>query len=168
MTTKAKLTILRGDVRSPQTKCKRVIVPHCCNTKGIMGAGVALAISYKWPVVTHQYEINCKKYGRDSLGTVDFYEVEDFNFYAEPVTIKIANMIGQLGTISEDNPKPVKYSAIIKCMEQVMMTAINDSAEIHCPKFCSDLAGGNFEFILELIQEIWVDNGIDVFVYEFD
>ena len=26
---------------------------------------------------------------------------------------------------------------------------------------------GNFDFVLELIREIWIDNGIDVTVYEY-
>lgn len=38
---------------------------------------------------------------------------------------------------------------------------------IHCPKFGSLRAGGNWEFILELINETWVDRGINVTIYEY-
>lgn len=30
------------------------------------------------------------------------------------------------------------------------------------------MAGGDWDFILELIREIWLENGIDVIVYEFE
>ena len=38
----------------------------------------------------------------------------------------------------------------------------------HCCKFGSDLAGGKWELIEELIKETWVDRGFDVVVYEFE
>ena len=83
-------------------------------------------------------------------------------------------MIGQDGTVSEDNPKPVRYRALANCMAEVVdyinmiKSQTDNPVVIHTPKFGSDLAGGDFRFILELIKEIWVNAGIDVVVYEFE
>ena len=45
------LTNVYGNVCEPQrTNSDEVaIIPHCCNDKGVMGAGVALALKKKWP-----------------------------------------------------------------------------------------------------------------------
>jgi len=51
------------------------------------------------------------------------------------------------------------YVARIFCRSQ--------KAEIHCPQFGSGLAGGNWEFITELIEDIWVENGLAITVYEY-
>ena len=103
---------------------------------------------------------------KNRLGEICYVEVEP--------NIIIINMIGQDGVMSADNPKPVKYWALQNCMSDIR-TLIgkltshfnNDKPVIHTPKFGPDLAGGNWDFILELIKEQWIDHGIDVVVYEF-
>jgi hypothetical protein len=42
-----------------------------------------------------------------------------------------------------------------------------EAVYICCPKFGSLRSGGNWDFILELIEEIWLNNGIDVTVCEY-
>ena len=144
-----------GDVTEPQREDKNegVIIPHVCNNLGIMGGGVALGLKRKWPEVEELYKkTNC-------LGECSFVKVGD--------NIIVANMIAQNGLISKNNPKPIKYLALIDCMKLVKDWAILDNSVIHCPKFGSLRAGGNFDFVLELIREIWIDNGINVIIYEY-
>ena len=88
-------------------------------------------------------------------------------------------MIAQDGIKNTLNPKPIKYWALIKCMQDTLtVIGILKSNElmfgdksskyvIHCPKFGSLRSGGNFDFILELINETWIDRGIDVVIYEY-
>jgi hypothetical protein len=162
------LKTVKGDVTNPQrTKDNEIVViPHCCNNLGVMGAGVALALKRNWPEVEttyHQYSLD--------LGNVSFYTHKKKNGLIDVV---VANMIGQNGTVSIDNSKPVKYVALVEAMKRVVRVykdiSLRSGREvvIHCPKFGSDLAGGNWDFILELIREIWIENGIDVVVYEFE
>ena len=175
------LRTIGGDVTSPQTTAPNeiAIIPHCCNTLGVMGAGVALALRKKWPGVYNEY----KMMEAMRLGDVSCYIEDDGivgpNQENPKVTTIVYNMIGQLGTVSEDNPKPVKYWALAKAMLNIAKRCKNIRETwdwhpdwkpvpvIHCPKFGSDLAGGNWEFILELIREIWLEAGIDVVVYEY-
>jgi hypothetical protein len=53
-------------------------------------------------------------------------------------------------------------------MEQVGLHAWNHTADIHCPQFGSGLAGGDWNTILLLILELWVDKlpNTDTYVYE--
>jgi len=76
--------------------------------------------------------------------------------------IFVANMIAQNGVRGPENPKPIKYEALVNCMQAVAERSVHRSlqhypVEIHAPKFGSDLAGGNWSFIEELIEEIWKD-----------
>ena len=171
-----KLTVVKGDVRSPQfTKENELaIIPHCCNNLGVMGAGVALALKMKWAKVFDQYkkmESESPNYGlTNRLGENSYASVED--------NIIVVNMIGQNGVVSDNNSIPVKYWALQRCMEAVrseLLPHINCTLDydgmtpvIHTPMFGSDLAGGKWEFILELIREQWLEYGLDVVVYEFE
>lgn len=172
-----KLTVVKGDVRSPQMTNENevAIIPHCCNNLGVMGAGVALALRNKWPEVYNAYTqmADMSTQGlRNRLGELCYARVEN--------DIIVVNMIGQDGTVSLNNPKPVKYWALQKCLETIRMVISETIVSghillgkevkpvIHCPKFGSDLAGGNWDFILEIIREQILEYGIDVVVYEFE
>lgn len=169
----AELRWIKGDITKPQAKeGVHIVIPHVCNNVGAYGAGVAKAIAKKWPAAKEEYEEqinNFKAWQSESmdriLGLVIWEDVEE--------NIKVANMIAQKGLISKRNLCPLKYLALAKSMETVceqireMKTDDHIICEIHCPRFGSLRAGGDWEFIEKLIQEIWVDNGIDVFVYEW-
>ena len=169
-----KLTVVKGDVTNPQrtTPDEIVIIPHCCNTLGVMGAGVALALKKKWPAVYKGYKMTEKQYPnglKDRLGDNSYIEIIDDNH-----KIVVVNMIAQNMFMSHDNPKPIKYIALIDCMKHIatyiedIKLQVNSNVVIHCPEFGGLRAGGNFEFILELIREIWLEHGIDVVIYEFE
>jgi len=93
--------------------------------------------------------------------------------------LMIVNMVAQSSTIGA-NPgsKPIRYEALVSCMGHVRNYCVrrnaellgkctNKPAEIHCPKFGSDRAGGTWEFIEELIAELWLAHDIPVTVYEY-
>jgi hypothetical protein len=184
-----KLKNVRGDVTEPQRSMKDevVIIPHCCNDLGVMGAGVALALKKKYPSVEYYYHKGLEAF-KDSdktvLGTTSSFMVSDGvvgpNQENPKIHTIIYNMIGQHRTGIIDGIIPVKYWALAKAMLAIKTYCVNIRETwdwypdwkpvpvIHCPKFGSDLAGGNWDFILELIREIWLENGIDVVVYEWE
>lgn len=165
---KGSLKTIQGDVTNavPESPDEVVLIPHCCNDIGVMGAGVARALRNKWPIVFDVYQ---RMY--ESLGDISYSIVETFPEDNRPQVV-VVNMIGQHGVVGPNNLKPVKYTALTKAMFHIkdlceMLKMGKRKPVIHTPKFGSDLAGGNWEFIKELIKEIWIDNGIDVVVYEF-
>ncbi len=175
MNKKGKLTNTIGNITEPQRTDENeiILIPHIANNIGKMGAGVALAIKNKWPKAYNIYIEELKIFDnyRNSLGSINYIEVEK-NIY-------VFNMIAQNGIKNKDDLKPIKYCALIKCMKdtltvigmlksnELMFDNKSSKYVIHCPKFGNLRAGGNFEFILELINEIWIENGIDVVIYEY-
>ena len=173
----ANLNHVTGDVTEPQTlqTDEIVIIPHCCNNGtdkkgiGVMGAGVAWALRIKWPKVYEVYKRMENLYSDGLFGQLGencYAKIDDH--------LVVVNMIAQNGVVSESNSKPIKYVALIECMKKIVdfirtiQTQTTDHIVIHTPKFGSEFAGGTWSFIEELIMEIWIENNIDVVIYEFE
>lgn len=172
---KGTLRVVIGDATEPQTTHKKeiVIIPHCCNDIGAWGAGFTGALNKKWPEPEKMYHAFIggeppypgKWKSTSALGNTCYAKISNY--------LVVANMIGQKGTVSKKNPKPVKYWALASAMREVVKyidmikSQVSNPIVIHCPKFGSDLAGGDWDFILELIREIWLEAGIKVVVYEW-
>jgi hypothetical protein len=188
------LNIIEGDATNPKLEEKEIaIIPHVCNHIGAWGAGFVLALSKKWDYPEKHYKQYISETDEHlrmgNLGSpLNTYEIrfkEDMKSYRSffghsrlsqvANNVFVANMIAQKGVTSKE--RRIKYNHLVKAMECVRdsiahmenrsrsFTKLKFS--IHCPKFGSDLAGGNFHFILELIKDIWIESGIDVTVYEF-
>ena len=102
------------------------------------------------------------------LGGCQFVEIKSLL----PMDTYVVNMIAQSGVRGPDNPTPIRYEALIECMARVREFIFKKegsgapTSSIHCPKFGSGLAGGNWPFIKALIEEMWSGNCIPVTVYE--
>lgn len=165
-----KLTYVNGDATEPQKEKddEIVIIAHCCNTLGAWGAGFVVALSKKWKQPEEAYHNFIEMYKErrlPTLGKVSYAKIDNH--------LVVANMIGQEGVRGPKNHKPVKYTALADAMREVVgyidmiLNQVSAPVVVHCPKFGSDLAGGDWRIIEELIKEIWVDAGIDVKVYNF-
>lgn len=162
--------VKKGNILTPQLLYdsndvqEKIVIPHVCNNLGVMGAGVALALKNKWPQVEEEY-LYLKEHGGLKLGEICWASVGERS--------TVVNMIAQDGVVGKNNSKPIKYYALVDCMRYVkyridfLKENTTNKYVIHSPKFGSDLAGGKWEFISELIREIWIENGIDVVVYEY-
>lgn len=180
---KGTIRTVKGDVTNPQFSSDNeiAVIPHCCNNGydergiGVMGAGVAKALKDKWPKVYEVY----KKMEKESPNGLKNRLGE--NCYAKVGNrAYVVNMIGQDGVGRDGDTIPVKYWALQSCMSDIrnfiglvtpeLSTPQNEPVKlvIHCCKFGSDLAGGCWDFLLELIREQWLEKGIDVVVYEFE
>ena len=152
--------VLAGDLAT------LIVVPHVVNDAGRFGSGFAAAVMKHYPIVREHY-MDWSDIGenRRALGNTQFV-------VAKP-NLVFANMVGQHGTVSPKNPKPIKYLGLAKAMEKVADAFSNskfgyctDNAEIVTPLFGAGLAQGNWWFISELINEIWA--GIKVTVYHLE
>jgi len=141
-----------------------IVVPHVCNNINTFGSGFTYHIQKHYPIVKENFHLLGKK---SALGYTQFVEVR----HNKKINSKIifANMIAQNGTISKSNNRPLNYAALVRCMLDIkrfidISKSDNDSnVEIHAPKFGSGLAGGNWNFIENLIEDIWSDT--NVFIY---
>lgn len=146
-----------------------IIVPHVCNNINLFGAGFAAAVAHHYPIVKENYHLLGNHFLKNNLGYTQFIKVAQNN---NGHRLIFANMIAQNGTISKNNPRPLNYVALMKSMSRIT-TYINENfygedqkIQIHCPKFGCGLAGGNWNFIEELIKDIW-SNQI-VFIYNYN
>lgn len=142
-----------------------IIVPHVCNNVNLFGAGFAAAVAHHYPIVKENYHLLGNKFLRDNLGYVQFVEVLKVSDYNHKLIF--ANMIAQNGTIGKNNPRPLNYFALVKCMSSVRkyisQNFTEEIVQIRCPKFGCGLAGGNWHFIEHLIEDIWGHNNVLVY-----
>ena len=164
---------INGDVLESQTTAYKFI-PHICNDAGGWGSGFVVSISKKWKNPEAGYrEWKAKGFYNKGdtvvpfeLGKIQFVKSDD-----NPRTF-VVNMIGQHKNVSASNPRPIKYDAVVECMEQVYQKCKSGKesgvdVEIHCPKFGSGLARGNWQSIEGLIIEIWAQRGLKVYIYDY-
>lgn len=143
---------VNGDATAPQGDGKKVIV-HCCNDLGAWGAGFVMALSRRWKAPEQMYRRfieNLDSDGSEKLGKVQFVAVEP--------DICVANMIGQhltgRGEMVEGKlVPPIRYEAIREGLKQVNMYCRMNNATMHAPKFGSDLAGGDWNVIEQIIKD---------------
>lgn len=162
------ISYIKGDATTPIGKGNKLLI-HCCNDIGSWGKGFVLAINQRWPQVEVEYRkwhaTNIDAYGSGpfQLGAVQFVPVSE--------EIVIGNMIGQKGTRGMGNPIPIKYDAIRSCLIKVRNWIIelgeNEEPTVHCPRFGSGLAGGDWKEIEKIIQQELCEKNISVLVYDF-
>ena len=186
--------IPNGDITSPDISIgKSNILLHCCNSEGIMGAGVAKALYTKWPQVREQY-ILWKQMTEDGFHIEEELEVENhaekYQYHlADPgirqfglgnvqlVAINVgeesalvANMIGQHNVKSNNvGLPPVRYSAFAYAFSLLSKMAEESEVEIciHVPYLMGcDLAGGEWDIVEILLTSHFVNNNIELKVYD--
>lgn len=162
---------IRGDLFEGIRKVSQdttVVIPHICNDIGVAGSGFVIPLFKMFPQALMEYA-STYQLGRNSY---------HWTSPDKPCGI-IVNMVAQhgissksTGPDSEINKKPIRYESLVYCMKDMIghlrcANSINqhlrDIVEIHCPKFGSLRAGGNWDFIKELIEEIWVDYKVVVY-----
>ena len=73
-------------------------------------------------------------------------------------------MIAQHGYGESARPR-IRYQALANCLEKLKEVAVGQRASVHVPRIGTGYAGGNWGYILELIDEFLVKPGIEVTTY---
>jgi len=149
---------VKGDATNPIGEGRKILI-HCCNTIGVMGAGIAKTIRNKWPIVYVEYNKTYISKGLN-LGETQFIKVNN--------DLVVANMIGQEGIGFVNGIPPIRYEAIDSCLKRVSETAKKYNASVHAPRICCGLAGGKWETIEKLIVKNLCENDIGVTIYDFE
>ena len=127
------------------TEAKYIV--HGCNSKGIMGSGVALAIRNKWPSVFWDYKQEYDNHGL-YLGTNIYSDTDDGKV--------IVNAITQKNFGRDSAVTYVSYAAIMSCMldiERDMLRTGEEIQEIAMPLIGAGLANGKWDFIAPRIEK---------------
>jgi O-acetyl-ADP-ribose deacetylase (regulator of RNase III) len=141
---------VKGDLF--ETKCN--IIAHGCNCRGGFGSGVAYTMAMKYPKVRDMYLEKHEEEGW-KLGDVQFVRVRDGRV--------IANCATQYNYL----PRGVchaSYDAIRKAMQTVKEYAVNNDLSVAIPKIGAGLAGGDWDKIESILEEVFSDYSITVYV----
>lgn len=148
---------VKGDATAPNETGDKIVI-HVVNDIGRFGAGFALAVLKRFPVVKQTYMQAFENNSALELGDVQFIKVADNMWFA--------NMVSQHGVIGPTNPMPIQYDALRECLRKVCNYAITNNLKVVAPKFGSGLAGGKWSIVEKLIQDELISYGIDVTIYE--
>lgn len=126
---------------------KSGIICHQVNCIGAMGAGLALQIRNKWPVVFKNYKEECKLHAKDPTRLLG--KVQD-TFISE--NLVIANCFGQV--YPGRNGVMTNYDAWDEILNNLNDVGNFFSLELHFPYMIGcGLAGGNWDVIFGKIMD---------------
>ena len=119
------------------------IIMHGCNAQGVMGAGVAKAITDKYPQCYVNYLHSKDEY---RLGKVIWY------FHDYGGSLLIANVITQQ-YCGRDNKRYVNYTALATGFSKVFDFNEGKKHPVYFPKIGAGLGGGDWNIIEQLIND---------------
>ncbi len=134
---------------------------HRGKHNGAWGAGFVMALSARWQEPEWSYRALTAEYSPNPIppGLVRFVRVEH--------DIQVANIIGQNGVGPRLNGKPpVNYQALLDGLLKVESVAAHKGASVHMPRIGCGLAGGQWEFVRQLVGVGLCAFDIPVFVYD--
>ena len=129
------------------TASEHVII-HGCNNRGVMGAGVAMAIRRAFPDTYQAYKNSFKDFGLELGEIIWVYEIQKW----------IGNCITQNG-YGKDGKKYVSYDAIRECMRNINHSSHlkdahdNTLLSVAMPLIGAGLGGGDWNIISKIIEE---------------
>lgn len=139
---------------------KSGIICHQVNCIGAMGAGIALQIKNKWPVVFNDYKKECQLFVNNPkklLGKVQDTLVSD--------KLVVANCFGQV--YPGRNGIMTDYKAWDDILEKLNDLSNFFSLELHFPYMVGcGLAGGNWDTMLNKIRDKFESTNTKVFIHK--
>lgn len=147
-----------GDATVPTTAGMKYLI-HVCNDVGGYGAGFAGAIAKKWSKARDEYRMWFRSQNNFKLGEIQVVQVQS--------DLCVINMLAQhgIGTDEQGNP-PIRYDALKDCLNKVAKYIKDNKGNISTGRFGSGLAGGDWSLIEPMVKKIFVDQGINVTIYD--
>ena len=145
-----KIEYIKGDLL--QTEVNHII--HGCNSRGVMGSGVAKVLREKYPKAYNDYIFKYNNYGLE-LGDVIVSVQDDGKV--------IHNTITQKDYGRDISRVYVSYWAIAEVFRNINSRGIK---EIAMPKIGAGLANGDWNVISAIIENTLIDTKPYVYVLE--
>lgn len=151
-----------GDILTPANGGNPVVVCHQVNCMGVMGAGLAKQIRNRFPDAFRIYKSQCNSWSHcpsGNLGNAQFYNAsEDAGYY-------IANIFGQ--TAYGTGRRQTDYGALREGLGRVADAFPQATIRIPYKMGCG-LGGGDWDIVLDIIQDTLVSKGIDVEIWKLN
>ena len=151
-----------GDILTPAHSKFPVVVCHQVNCMGVMGAGLARQIRDRFQKVFKAYKAQCSIWKHDPGGNLGYAQ---FCNTTEDMGYIIANLFGQLsyGT----GKRQTDYNAVRDALRRVA-TAFPDGTICIPYKMGCGFGGGDWNIILNIIEETLVSKGVDVEIWKLE
>lgn len=147
------IKINKGDILQVQSG----LILHGCNTKGVMGAGIAKQIAAKYPIVYSRYAGYCDVWD-NILGECLFVNISP--------ELTIGNLFTQDSYGRDPNIRYVSYDAVDNCFKKIH-SIYNENTPIHFPKIGAGLANGDWNVIQSIIEHRLKDfTNLNLWIYE--
>lgn len=133
------------------------LIAHGANCFCTFGAGIALAIKKAFPEA-YSEDLKTQKGAIEKLGTFSLCECH----LPSGKTLKVANLYTQYfwgGPSEFKDSSEVRYNAIRKSLES-LKKAIPENTRIGLPRIGAGLAGGDWDKISQIIEEIFPEASI--------
>ncbi len=137
---------------------KRGIIVHGVSCRGVMGAGVALAVKQNYPQAFHDYQKRCYSASNIAalLGEIVTSRISEDLFIVNAFTQR---NYGAYHTWSQEN-----YEAIRNCFFKVNILASHYNLPVFFPMIGSGLGKGDWSQIKEIILNT-LDKQVDKTLY---
>lgn len=140
---------IQGDLL--ESNCR--VIAHGVNCSGGFASGVAGQIAKKWPEVKSWYF----RKGRWRLGMVQYVETDD-NIVANCATQERYGKMAQYGVVYVD------YPAVERVMRDLYDYVSQYDLTVAIPKIGAGLAGGDWNVIEKIINDVFHDREICVYI----
>ena len=165
------INYLQGDATKPITP--NALICHVVNSNGGWGAGFVLALSARWYAPERAYRnwfngrFNAPQVIEDKrfvLGNVQFVPIISEDFW-------VANMMAQNNVRKKNDPIDkvfLDYDALKLTLNKSFKFARERQLSVHMPRIGCGLAGGKWDLIEPIINEIINMYSVDTYVYDFE
>lgn len=121
------------------------VIVHGCNSRGVMGSGVAKAVKDRYPQAFEIYRSGFEKKGQPlDLGSVTWTGVGPLKFIVNAITQDKYGYAGKLYT---------SYDAVRECFKSVNIVAKSFNVGVHFPLIGCDRGGGDWNIVSKIIDE---------------
>ena len=149
---------VHGNILEPKNGGDRIICQMVNDKAMKWGGGVARQVASKFPDAEAHYSKEILQVPRsERLGRVVFSHLNP--------KLQIASIVAQQGFGRSLFPR-IRYSALERGLEQVAQRAIESNASVHMPRIGTGVAGGEWDTVQEMIDEVMVRAGLTVTVYD--
>ncbi len=142
------LNYVEGDLFGAVKGQQNIIIAHVVNNQAAMGSGFVIPLMKAFPLLKREYVEWARAENR--LGQTLITEQDG---------LRVSNMCAQI----LGGERPLHYNKLVHCMEYTGRIATQRGYKIYAPLFGAGLAGGNWEFIEDLVKDVWGDIDTTIF-----
>lgn len=152
------------------SKNTTIIIPNLCNNSGTFSGPINNMLKENFPQAFLNYQLLTKKFLSENNGYCQIVECKKHKRLNNKIFV--ANMIAQDTYQAMDPKRTINYFYLIKAMYNIEIFIdknLKDSdgeltIQIHSPKFGIGYPGGKWDFVKEIMEDVWKYH--NVYVYQ--